>query len=207
MGVADNTIVIVSSDNGPEVSTVFHMRRDHKHDGARPWRGVKRDNWEGGHRVPFLVRWPGKTAPGTVSNHLTSLCDVFMTAAEIVGASVPYNAAEDSHSLMPTLLGNGGESTRPYLLQQAFSGARDLAIRQGNWKYLAHQGSGGNNYETNPELKPFALQNSAPSAAGQLYDLDKDPGETINLALEKPEIANALDALLKASLKSGRSRP
>ena len=59
LGVADNTIVMFASDNGPEVPTVNAMRRDHKHDGARPWRGVKRDQWEGGHRTPFIVRWPG----------------------------------------------------------------------------------------------------------------------------------------------------
>ncbi|MBC7336970.1 MAG: sulfatase-like hydrolase/transferase, partial [Clostridia bacterium] len=66
LGVADNTLVIFTSDNGPEVTTVLHMRADYGHDGARPWRGLKRDNWEGGHRVPFIVRWPGHVKPGTV---------------------------------------------------------------------------------------------------------------------------------------------
>jgi arylsulfatase A-like enzyme len=207
LGLADNTLVIVTSDNGPEVPTVVHMRQDHKHDGAKPWRGVKRDNWEGGHRVPFLVRWPGKVAPGSTSSQITSLCDVFATAADLVGQQLPDNAGEDSFSLLPILQGNDREPIRPYLLQQAFSGARDLAIRRGKWKYLAHKGSGGNNYEANPELKRYALPDTAPTAAGQLYDLEKDPGETENLALKKPEIVEELNALLKQSIATGRSRP
>lgn len=79
LGVSDNTIVIFTSDNGPETTSVIHMRADHNHDGARPWRGVKRDSWEGGHRVPFLVRWPGKVRAGTSSAQLTSLTDVMAT--------------------------------------------------------------------------------------------------------------------------------
>ncbi len=205
--VADNTLVIITSDNGPEVPTVVHMRQDHNHDGARPWRGVKRDNWEGGHRVPFLVRWPGKVAPGSTSAQITSLSDVFVTAAELVGANVPDNAAEDSFSLLPVLMGRDNASMRPYLLQQAFSGSRDLAIRRGKWKYLAHKGSGGNNYESNPELKQYALPDTAPTAAGQLYDLESDPGETRNLALVHPEIVTELNHFLKQSIAAGRSRP
>jgi arylsulfatase A len=207
LGIADNTIVIITSDNGPEVSTVFNMRRDHNHDGARPWRGVKRDNWEGGHRVPFIVRWPAKVAPGSTSTQITSLCDVFATVAELVGTKLPNNAAEDSFSLVPILEGIDTHPIRPYLLQQAFSGARELAIRRGKWKYLAHKGSGGNKYESNPELKQYFIADTAPSAAGQLFDLESDPGETINMALVHPDVAESMDRLLKQSIESGRSRP
>lgn len=207
LGVADNTMVIMTSDNGPEVTAVAHMRRDHNHDPARPWRGVKRDNWEGGHRVPFIVRWPGKIQPGSTSNQITSLCDVFMTAAEILGVKVPDNAAEDSFSLLPVLLGIDSDPLRPYLLQQAFSGAKNMAIRRGQWKYLTHKGSGGNDYEKNAELKPYALPDTAPTAKGQLYDLESDPGETKNLAMKYPDIVEELEAILQESLASGRSRP
>ena len=103
-GIADNTIVMLSSDNGPEVPTVYHMRHDYAHDGARPWRGVKRDNWEGGHRVPLIVRWPSKVAAGATSDQITSLTDVMATIAEIVGASLPNDAAEDSFSMLPAFL-------------------------------------------------------------------------------------------------------
>jgi arylsulfatase A-like enzyme len=207
LGLEDNTLVIVTSDNGPEVPTVFHMRKDHQHDGARPWRGLKRDNWEGGHRVPFVVRWPGKVAPGSTCAHVTSLCDIMMTTAEILQVKMPDDAGEDSISMLPMLLNSENQPGRPYLIQQAFTGAKDLAIRRGKWKYLAHKGSGGNNYETNPDLKEFAWTDTAPTAKGQLFDLENDPGETKNLALIHPDIVAELESLLKQSLESGRSRP
>ncbi len=206
--IADNTIVLFTSDNGPEVPTIYHMRQDHGHDGARPWRGVKRDNWEGGHRVPMIVRWPGQVAAGSTSSEITSLTDVFATVADVLDAKLAQDAAEDSFSLLPVLRGEPlNAPLRPYVLQQGFGGKRYLAIRRGKWMYLAHQGSGGNNYEKHPMLKEYRLPNTAPSAAGQLYDLDADPGETMNLALKRSEIARELEALLQRSLIAGRSRP
>ncbi|MBM4153412.1 MAG: arylsulfatase [Lentisphaerae bacterium] len=205
-GVAGNTLVLFSSDNGPETAAVVHMRADHGHDGARPWRGMKRDNWEGGHRVPFLVRWPGRVKAGATSAQLASLTDVMATVAAIIGADLPRDAGEDSFNLLPALLGTDRGPIRPYLLQQAFGGAQTLSIRRGNWKYLDHAGSGGNRYETHPGLKKFILPDTAPGAPGQLYDLDADPGETKNLFFEQPQIAKELKALLEQSKASGRSR-
>jgi arylsulfatase A-like enzyme len=205
-GIAGNTLVIFTSDNGPEVTSVVHMRADHSHDGARPWRGVKRDQWEGGHRVPFLVRWPARVKPGTTSAQTVSLTDVMATAAAITGAEIPRDAAEDSFSLLPALDGSATAPIRPYLLTQAFAGARTLSIRRGQWKYLDHPGSGGNNYDKG-ELKPFALPDSVPDARAQLYDLTADPGEKNNLILQHPEIAKELKSLLDHSKTTGRSRP
>jgi arylsulfatase A-like enzyme len=207
LGVADHTLVIFTSDNGPEVTSVVHMRADYSHDGARPWRGMKRDHWEGGHRVPFLVRWPGKVKPGTTSAQLTSLTDAMGTVAAILGADLPDDVAEDSFNLLPALLGKDRGPIRPYLLEQAFGGARTLSIRRGQWKYLDHTGSGGNSYEKDPELKPFLLPDTAPGAPGQLYNLEADPSETKNLYFEHPEIVKELKALLDQSKASGRSRP
>ena len=207
LGVADNTIVIFTSDNGPETTSVIHMRADHGHDGARPWRGVKRDSWEGGHRVPFLVRWPGKIKAATTSSQLTSLTDVMATVAAIIGVKLPENAAEDSFSMLPAWLGTDQAPIRPYLLQQAFGGQRTLSIRRGMWKYLDHTGSGGNRYENDPGLKPFLLPDSAPGAPGQLYNLSTDPGETKNVYFEHPGIVAELKALLDHSKSAGRSRP
>jgi arylsulfatase A len=167
LSIADNTVVIFTSDNGPEVSTIYHMRQEHNHDGARPWRGVKRDNWEGGHRVPLIVRWPGQVGANKTSEELTSLTDVMATVAEIVGTNLPNDAAEDSFSMLPVWQGRDYQSPiRPYLLQQGFGGKKHLAIRRGRWKYLAHKGSGGNNYTTQPQLKEFALPDLAPEAEG-----------------------------------------
>jgi arylsulfatase A-like enzyme len=205
-GLADNTLVILSSDNGPEVAATVHMRADHAHDGAKPWRGVKRDAWEGGHRVPFIVRWPARVKAGTTSDQIACLTDVMATVAAIFGTELPRDAAEDSFNLLPAIEGQAVDPIRPYLLMQAFAGDRTLSIRRGNWKYIAHRGSGGNNYD-NGELKPYALPDTDPEAPGQLYDLASDPGETTNLYSKKPGIVKELQALLEESKKSGRSRP
>ena len=207
LGVADNTIVLFTSDNGPETTSVIHMRADYGHDGARPWRGVKRDSWEGGHRVPFLVRWSDKVKAGATSTQLTSLTDVMATVAAIIGAKLPDNSAEDSFSLLPAWLGEDQAPIRPYLLQQAFGGQRTLSIRRGDWKYLDHTGSGGNRYENDPGLKAFHLPDTAPEAPGQLYNLATDPGETKNFYNARPDVVAELKALLEQSKTSGRSRP
>ncbi len=206
LGLAEKTLVIFTSDNGPEVTSVVHMRADHHHDGARPWRGMKRDNWEGGHRVPLLVRWPGQVKAGTTCAQLVSLTDVMATVAAIVGVELPRDAAEDSFNLLPALRGEAAGPIRPYLLTQGFEGARTIAIRRGPWKYIDHPGSGGNRYETHPGLKPFLIPDAAPGAPGQLYQLEADPGETRNLYLEHPERVKELKSMLDQVKAAGRSR-
>ncbi len=206
LGVAENTLVIFSSDNGPETTSVVHMRADHQHDGARPWRGVKRDSWEGGHRVPLIVRWPGRVKGGAISTQPVSLTDVMATVAAITGVVLPNDAAEDSFNLLPVLEGRVNAPIRPYLLTQAFGGGRTLSIRRGTWKFIDHRDSGGNNY-TNPELRSFALPETAPEAPGQLFDLEGDPGETTNLYFRRPELVVELKGLLEQSKAQGRSRP
>jgi len=207
LGAAENTVVMFSSDNGPEVPTVYHMRRDHHHDGAWPWRGMKRDNWEGGHRVPLIVRWPGKVQPGSTCDQLTSLTDVMATAAAIVGRKLPASAAEDSYNMLPALLGQAQGPIRQYVLQQGFGGDRYLAIRNGEWKYLDHKGSGGNRYESHRLLKAYMLPDTEPDAPGQLYNLKTDPGETTNVSFAHPEIVKKLKTKLDEFKQSGRSAP
>jgi arylsulfatase A len=202
LGMAENTVVMFSSDNGPEVTSVIHMRADYGHDGARPWRGMKRDQWEGGHRVPFIVSWPGKIASGTTCDHTVCLTDIMATCAAMTGAALPDSSAQDSFNILPLLLSEGGGGqVRPYTLHQTTSLA--LAIRRGPWKYLDHRSSGGNNYD-NPGLKPFLLPDTAPEAPGQLYNLETDPGETVNLYFKHPEIVQELKALLDKSKVQGR---
>jgi len=208
LGVDQETLVIFSSDNGPEVPTTIAMRRDHGHDGARPWRGVKRDQWEGGHRVPLIIRWPGVVKQGGISHQIVSLTDLFATCASIVGSKIPDGAAEDSFSFFAQMMGHSmDEGARPYLLQQTMS--LDLSIREGRWKYLDHRGSGGNNYAREGEwgMRQFALPENDPDAPGQLYDLETDPGETLNLYSKRPEIVKRLKRILEDSKLSGRSRP
>ena len=188
LGIADKTLI----------------RADYDHDGAKPWRGMKRDAWEGGHRVPLIVRWPGHVKGGSTSDQLASLTDVMATLAAITGAELPRDSAEDSFNLLPVLEGKASGPIRPYLLTQAFGGQRTLSIRRGTWKYIDHRGSGGNNY-TSAELKGYALPEAAPEAPGQLYDLASDPGETTNLYFKRPGITAELKALLDHSKTAGRS--
>ena len=207
LGLEKDTLVMFGSDNGPEVRTTSLMRTLYGHDGARPWRGMKRDGWEGGHRVPFIARWPGRIAPGRVSAQTMTLTDVMATVASVVGVSLPDDAAEDSYDMLPVLLGRQAETqlVRPYTLTQSFRG--QLQIRRGPWKYLDHKGSGGNDYATKAELQPYQLPERAPDAPGQLYNLDEDPGETRNLYNDRPEIVKELQALLAETKASGRSAP
>lgn len=203
LALTENTLFIFTSDNGPEVSTSYHMRTDHGHDGARPWRGVKRDQWEGGHRVPMIARWPGKTAPGSVTDQTFSLTDLMATFAAMLDYELPGDAAEDSFNFLPVLTGEEGATpVRTYTLTQTIH--LNLAIRRGNWKYLDHKGSGGNNYEREM-LQGYVLPELAPDAPGQLYNLETDPGETTNLYFEHPEIVEELKSKLDELVESGRS--
>lgn len=205
LGVADNTLVMVTSDNGPETTAVVHMRADYSHDGAKPWRGVKRDQWEGGHRIPFIVSWPGRIKPGSVGGQTVCLTDVMATCASIAGAELPDNAAEDSFDMLPMLSGRQADGqVRDFTLHQTWT--LKLAIRHGKWKYLDHQGSGGNNYERGV-MAPFALKELAPDAPGQLYNLEEDPGETTNLYFKHPEVVKELKAKLEELKTTGRSAP
>lgn len=204
-GLARDTLVIFTSDNGPEVTTVHHMRADHGHDGARPWRGMKRDQWEGGHRVPTIARWPARIPAGTVTDQLFCLTDIFATLAAIAGYDLPADAAEDSFDFSALLSGPGSSApVREFALHQ--TNRLELALRRGEWKYLDHPGSGGNDYRR-PELAAVAVDDGAPGAAAQLYNLAADPGETRNLVHEEPAVADRMKAELDAFVEAGRSAP
>jgi arylsulfatase A-like enzyme len=208
LGIDDNTLVLFNSDNGPETVHTDWMRQDHDHDAAGGYRGMKRDGWEGGHRVPFIARWPGRIRAGQVSRQLTNTTDIFATVASVVGYQLPNDVAVDSYDMLPVLLGKQEEedSIRPHMLTQSFRG--EFQIRKGDWKYLDHKGSGGNNYSKG-NLQKYALPENAPKADGQLYNLAEDPGETTNLFFTESEKRRELqDLLKKLTVKTnGRSAP
>jgi arylsulfatase A len=205
LGVDDNTLILFNSDNGAETLHVAWMREDHDHDPSGGWRGMKRDGWEGGHRVPFIARWPGRIPKGQVSDQLTNTTDIFATLASVVGYKLADDNATDSFDMLPAMLGkqDAGQSIRPHLLTQSFRG--EFQIRQGDWKYMDHKGSGGNNYRG--RIERYALPEAEPEASGQLYNLATDPGETTNLYNKEPEKRRALQALLAELKASGRSAP
>lgn len=206
LGIADDTLVMVTSDNGPEVWSVANMRRDYDHDGARPWRGMKRDNWEGGHRIPYMARWPNGIRPGSEADQTVCLCDLMATCAALVGSDLPDDAGEDSFNILPVLKGEASTDrpVRQHTLHQ--TNLLKLSIRKGPWKYLDHTGSGGNDYDREV-LRPFVLEETAPEAPGQLYNLDEDPGETTNLYVEYPDLVESMRAELHGYRDCGRSRP
>ena len=206
LGIDDNTLVLFNADNGAETLHVDWMRQDHIHDASGGWRGVKRDGWEGGHRVPFIARWPGKIPTGQVSDQLTNTTDIFATLASVVGVQLADKDATDSFDMLPAMLGLQNETTsiRPHMLTQSFRG--EFQLRQGVWKYLDHKGSGGNPYDRGV-MKKYAKPDLAPEAPGQLYNLAVDPGETTNLYFENEVKRKEMQALLKTLKESGRSAP
>jgi len=206
LGIDDNTLIIFNADNGPETVHVNWMRNDYGHDASGGWRGMKRDGWEGGHRVPFIVRWPKIFPKGLVSDQLISTTDIFATAASIVGYQLKDKDATDSYDMLPAMLGVQDNNTliRPYLLTQSFRG--EFQVRQGNWKYLDHLGSGGNNYK-GKELEKYDFPETAPGATGQLFNLSIDPGERTNLFFTDADKRKELQNILQLSKSSGRSAP
>ena len=206
LDIDGDTLILFNSDNGAETVHVDWMRRDHQHDASGGWRGMKRDGREGGHRVPFIARWPGRIPAGLVSDQMTNTTDIFATLASIVGYTLPDDAATDSFDMQPAMLGRRDESRsiRPHLLTQSFRG--EFQIRQGDWKYLDHTGSGGNSYERAP-MSEYTLPETAPNATGQLYNLKTDPGETTNLFFKEEARRKGMQKLLEQLKSSGRSAP
>ena len=182
--LADNTVVVFSSDNGPVWYDSDEERFGHRSCG--PFRGMKGDAWEGGHRVPFLVRWPGKVAAKSQSDHLIGFVDLLATLRDIVDVEIPAGDAEDSVSFYSTLTGTAKTSPRKVMLQHH----TPTVIRDGHWKLISHLGSGGFSQPRKEKPEPDGPQ-------GQLYDLHTDPGETTNLWLKYPERVDAMLKMLK----------
>jgi arylsulfatase A-like enzyme len=206
--IDDNTLVIFNADNGAEVMHTVWMREDYSHDAVGGYRGMKRDGWEGGHRVPMLFRWPAKIPKGVTSKQMINTTDIFATLAAVTGYHLNDEDAVDSFDMLPVLLGKQKEedSVRPHMLTQSARG--DFQLRVGDWKYLDHVGSGGNNYNKS-ELEKYVLPEKAPEAKGQLYDLAEDLGETNNLyfsqAVKREEMQKLLRILTEK--EGGRTAP
>lgn len=195
-GMTDNTLVIFSSDNGCSKAAGIPQLAKMGHKVSAHLRGSKADIWDGGHRVPFIAKWPGKIKPGSTSDQLICLVDLFDTAAEIVGADHRREHAVDSVSFLPALFGNKIESSRGGVIHHSISG--HFAYRQGNWKLILARASGG-------WSSPKENQAGKNAPKGQLYDMTRDVGEQKNLFNEKPELVNKLLADLTSDIKRGRS--
>ncbi len=195
--LAENTIVVFASDNGAYWTQTEIDEYGHRSN--LDWRGMKADIYEGGHRVPFIVRWPEATVPGSESDETVALTDLMATFASITGVELPDDAAEDSYDLTPVLQAESIEGT----LREAtvlHSSRGMYAIRQGPWKLIEGLGSGG---FTEP-----VFEDPAPGEpAGQLYNLEDDPQESMNVYEDHPDVVERLTGLLDRYREQGYSRP
>lgn len=197
-GLAENTIVIFTADNGPE-KYAYDRLQNFQHRSAGPLRGLKRDIWEGGHRVPFVVRWPGHVEAGTVTDGLMSQIDIMATIAGIVGFDLQGSTANDSHDQIA--LWKGGPSARHSIVHN--TNKNHYAVRQGNW-VLIDARSGG----ISPVPAWFDAQNDYPknTLAGALYDLTEDLPQRHNRFSEKSELVEQLKSVLKKTRDAGEIR-
>jgi len=197
-GMAGNTLVVLSSDNGP----VWYDKDVTRfgHDSSGGLRGMKADAWEGGHRMPFLVRWPGHVKPGSVTDQTICFTDLLATFSAVTGGELPEGAGPDSFNLLPVLLGSQPQQDpiRGPLVVPAARGT--MSIRSGKWKLITALGSGG--FSEPRRVKPLK-----DGPTGQLYDMVKDQGETTNLYLKHPEVVARLSAELKRIRGARQTRP
>jgi arylsulfatase A-like enzyme len=189
-------LFVFTSDNGCSKAAGIGDLAGKGHVVSAHLRGSKADLWDGGHRIPFIVKWPGKVKPGSQSDQLICLTDLFATVSEVLGTDLPKGSAEDSVSFFPALSGKPIVSTRNGVIHHSISG--HFAYRQGQWKLLLARASGG-------WTSPKENQAKAGSPPAQLYDMEADVGEKKNLYREKPEVVSKLLALLEKDVKRGRS--
>lgn len=192
-----NTLVVVTSDNGAHWTPGDKQKYEHR--ANRHLRGQKSDAWDGGHRVPFIARWPGVVKPGDVSDETLCLTDLLATAAAIVGEPLPDDAGEDSFSFLPIL--QGSQLKKPIRDSVVHHSGRGVfAVRKGPWKLILGLGSGG-------FTRPAVVKPKPGGPTGQLFNLSRDPGEKDDLFEREPEVVQELTALLERWKKEGRTRP
>lgn len=203
-GLAENTLVLFSSDNGSpgfadEGAPTGSVITRYGHRPSGPWRGLKGDIHEGGHRVPTIARWPGHVPAASTCGETLCLVDLMATTAALLGDRLPASAGEDSYNMLPALLGTPHSSPiREATVHHALIGT--FAIRRGDWKLILGRGSGG---FTLPQY--FPPKEGEPE--GELYNLATDPGETNDLYTKRPDVVQELSTLLDKYRKSDRSAP
>ncbi len=196
-GLADNTLVVFTSDNGPVWYETDVERFGHDSSGGL--RGMKSDAWECGHRMPFIVRWPGVTPPESVSKQMICFTDLLATFAEIVGVKLPTKAAPDSFSFRRVLTGEqlDDEPVRTELVIR--SGGGLMTFRQGQWKLIQGLGSGGFS-------EPRRVKAEQGQPTGQLYNLAADPGETTDVYSGHPDLVRTMSKRLEEIIAAKRHR-
>lgn len=193
---AGNTIVIFTSDNGSLMNPDYKPHTSAGHRSSYVFRGKKSEAYEGGHRVPYVLRWPAGVKAGSRSDETMCLTDLLATCAAIVGTPLPADAGEDSYNMLPAMRGEKGSTAiREATVHHSHDGL--FAIRQDKWKLILGSGGGGTGRD-----KPGT--ENLPKI--QLYDLDSDIGEAKNLHEQHPEVVKQLTTLLEKYQTEGRSR-
>jgi arylsulfatase A-like enzyme len=198
-GVADNTLVIFTSDNGCSTAADIPDLQAQGHFPSADLRGSKADIFDGGHRLPFFARWPGKVIAGTKSDQTICHADLMATCADILGVDLPETAGEDSVSILPALLGAAAAPLHEAVVHHSINGS--FAIRQGQWKLVLCSDSGGWSDPKPGSAEAKNLPNT------QLYDLDADLAESRNVQADHPEVVERLTRLLERIIADGRSTP
>jgi arylsulfatase A-like enzyme len=198
-GIADHTLVMFTSDNGCAPYIGVHELEAKGHYPSAEFRGYKSDIWDGGHRIPFIARWPARVKAGSKSDQLVCLTDLMATCADMLGEKLPDTAAEDSVSILPALLAQDKAGLREAVVHHSIFGL--FAIRQGNWKLELCPGSGG----WSAPKEAAARKKGLPSI--QLYDMANDVSETHNVESANPLVVERLTRLLEKYVADGRSTP
>ena len=196
-GLDKNTMIVFTSDNGASPMSDFKTLESKGHHANGNYRGAKADIYEGGHRIPFIVKWPGKIAPNSVSSQTISLTDFMATAANIIGSRLSDNQGEDSFSILPILLNKPMNYKRESIIHHSIDGK--FAIRKGDYKLIFAKGSGGWSAPT----ESVAAKSNLPPL--QLYNLKTDIKEQHNLVASLPAIVSDLSELLKKQIEAGRT--
>jgi arylsulfatase A len=197
-GIENETLLIFTSDNGCSPQGNFKVLKKHGHDPSAGFRGHKADIYEGGHRVPLIIRWPGHMDEGATSQALACLTDIFPTLESITGQTKVETGGEDGFDLSPVFKG-AKSSGRETLISHSIGGA--FAIRKGPWKLCISRGSGGWSAPREPDARKQGL----PSM--QLFNLNQDRAETNNLILKNPAKAEELLKILEKEVTAGRCSP
>ncbi|GAA5222047.1 sulfatase family protein [Membranihabitans marinus] len=200
LGIADNTMVVFTSDNGCSPMAKFNVLAEYGHHPSYIYRGHKADLFEGGHRVPFIVQWPAKVKAGSISDETICTTDFMATCADLIGEKLGQNEGEDSYSMM-ALLTDESMSTfdREQTIHSSINGS--FAIRKGDWKLIAAPGSGGWSFPR-PNSKEAAEMPPL-----QLYNLAEDADESENLVEDHPQLVGELYRELLTVIHNGRSNP
>jgi arylsulfatase A-like enzyme len=197
--IAGDTLVIVASDNGCSPAADFPFLLAHGHDPSAGRRGYKADIYDGGHRIPLLVRWPGRVAAGASCDGFVCLGDFMATCADLLNAKLPDTAGEDSISFLPVLLNKVKTTARQVLVESSINGS--FGLREGQWKLALCPDSGGWSFP-----RP-GKDNTDGWPRFQLFDVASDPAEKTNVMSQHPEIVQRLGRLMRDYIVNGRSTP